>query len=143
MKAYLLTAAGVIFLTVMVSFIAPEGKLKKSVNFVLRLVSICIIIQPVTKLFKFTPQESAADYDYGYICAVYAQNQSALVTKKVNEELGLDCVCVVDISYDGEKISENGVAVEGKFENSVTIEKITAYLKELGYINITVNETVD
>ena len=60
MKAYLLTAVGVIFLTVIVSFIVPEGKLKKSVNFVLRLVSICVLIQPVTKIFSFAPEKESA-----------------------------------------------------------------------------------
>ncbi len=140
MKAYLLSAVGVIFLTVLVSFIVPEGKLKKSVNFVLRLVSICVLIQPLTGIFKFTPQTTSANYDYDYICAVYSQNQSNLLTQKVNEELGIDCVCRVEIIYDGTQIKENGVTVEGIYENVQTVEVLTEYLEGLGYINITVNE---
>ncbi|MDE7257501.1 MAG: stage III sporulation protein AF [Clostridia bacterium] len=143
MKAYLLTAAGVIFLTVIISFIVPEGKLKKSVNFVLRLVSIGMLINPITKIFSFTPTGGSVAYDYDYVCEVYSQNQSRLLTQKINDELGYDCVCRVEILYDGTKISENGVTVSGNFENVQTVEQITEYLEGLGYINITVNETTD
>lgn len=143
MKAYLLTAVGVIFLTVIVSFIVPEGKLKKSVNFVLRIISIGVLIQPVAKIFTFTPQKESADYDYAYVCQVYSQNQSQLVTQKVKEDLNLDCVCAVEIIYDGTQIKENGVTVEGNFESVQTIEEITEYLEGLGYIHITVNEKTD
>lgn len=143
MKAYLLTAVGVIFLTVIVSFIVPEGKLKKSINFVLRIISIGVLIQPVAKIFTFTPQKESADYDYAYVCQVYSQNQSQLVTQKVKEDLNLDCVCAVEIIYDGTQIKENGVTVEGNFESVQTIEEITEYLEGLGYIHITVNEKTD
>ncbi|MDE7084632.1 MAG: stage III sporulation protein AF, partial [Clostridia bacterium] len=132
MKAYLLTAAGVIFLTVIISFIVPEGKLKKSVNFVLRLVSIGMLINPVTKIFSFTPTSGSVAYDYDYVCEVYSQNQSRLLTQKINDELGYDCVCRVEILYDGTKISENGVTVSGNFENVQTVEQITEYLEGLG-----------
>lgn len=140
MKAYLLSAVGVIFLTVTVSFIVPEGKLKKSVNFILRLVSILIIVQPAAKIFNFTKTEQAYEYDYNYICSVYSQNQSRLLTEKVEEQFGLNCACVVEIIYNGSQIMENGVSVEGNFESVQTIEAITEYLQDLGYINITVNE---
>ncbi|MDE7379575.1 MAG: stage III sporulation protein AF [Clostridia bacterium] len=142
MKTYLLSAAGVIFLSVIVSFIVPEGKLKKSVNFVLRLVCIGMLIQPVGKIFNFKDSQTAATYDYEYVCQVYSQNQSTLLTQKVCNEFDVDCVCAVEIIYDGESIRENGVTVEGNFENVQTVEIITEYLQGLGYINITVNEKV-
>ncbi|MCM1437996.1 MAG: stage III sporulation protein AF [Roseburia sp.] len=144
MKTYLLSAVGVIFLTVLISFIVPEGKLKKSVNFVLRLVSIGMLINPVTKIFTFSqPADKSLTYDYDYVCEVYSQNQSRLLTQKIEEELGLDCVCLVEVAYDGEKIAENGVTVSGNFGNVQTIGQITEYLEGLGYIHITVNETTD
>ncbi len=144
MKTYLLTAIGVIFISVVVGLLVPEGKIKKSVNFVLRLICICVLIQPVTKIFiPATSEAPQTEYDYDYVCAVYAQNQSMLVTEKVNEEFGLDCVCRVNIVYDGMQIKEDGVTVEGNFENDVTILQVTEYLKELGYINISVNEKIE
>ncbi len=52
MKTYLLTAAGVIFLSVIVSLLIPEGKLNKSIVFVMRLACIFVLIQPITGIFK-------------------------------------------------------------------------------------------
>ena len=52
MKGYLLTAAGVIFLSVMVSLLMPEGKLNKSITFVMRLICILVLIQPLTGIFN-------------------------------------------------------------------------------------------
>ena len=141
MKAYILAAVGVIFLTVIVSFVAPEGKLKKSVNFVLRLISIAVLIQPVTALFNFQSEASISDFDYAYVCQVYSQNQSRLVSQKVQEALGVACTVYVDIVYDGEKIEERGITVIADTENRDKLDEIQAYLEELGYIHITVNET--
>lgn len=144
MKAYLLTAVGVIFLTIIISFIVPEGKLKKTVTFILRMVCITVLIQPVGTLFTLPNiKEESSSYDYDYVCGVYSQNQSALLTEKVEADLGIDCVCVVEVTYDGEKIRENGVTVDGNFDENETIDTITEYLQGLGYINITVNEKGD
>lgn len=142
MTEYLLTALGVIFFAVVAGLIIPEGKLKKSINFVLRLVCVCILIQPVTNLFGIEEGGDgvSAEYDYGYICDVYSENQSKLLTGKVSEELGEDCVCTVSVEYIDGAIRENGVSVEGNFGNDKVIEKITEYLLGLGYINITVND---
>ncbi len=137
---YLLTALGVIFFAVIIGLVIPEGKLKKSVNFVLRLVCICVLIQPLTNIFGTYSQTTAITYDYDYICGVYSQNQSALLTGKVTEETGVECVCTVSVVFEEDKIKENGVRVEGNFGNDKVIEKITEYLRELGYINITVND---
>lgn len=143
MKTYLLGAFGVIFLSVLVGLLVPEGKLKKSVNLILRLVCISVLIQPVAKIFKLPETQQSNSYDYDYVCAVYSQNQSQLVTQKVKEDLGYDCVCVVEICYEEGEIREKGVTVQGNFEESGTFEIITEYLCGLGYINITVNGTGD
>ena len=52
MKTYLLTAAGVIFLSVIVSLVIPEGKLNKSIVFVMRMACILVLIQPISGVFK-------------------------------------------------------------------------------------------
>jgi len=137
---YLLTALGVIFLAVIVGLIIPEGKLKKSINFVLRLICVFVLVQPVVNLFGFEGGTGEISYDYDYICEVYSENQSKLLTDKVVNELGEECVCTVAVVFEEDKIKENGVTVSGNFGNDKVIEKITEYLRELGYINITVND---
>lgn len=143
MTAYLLTATGVIFLTVVIGFIVPEGKLNKSVNFVLRLACIFVLIQPVTKIFDFSDAQAKSLTDYEYICSVYSQNQSEALTDKILQDLDLECDCVVSVVFEDGKILENGVTVNTNFVDDETIKNITEYLKELGYINITVNEKTD
>ena len=54
MKEYLLSAVGVIFLSVIVSLIVPDGKLNKTIVFIMRMVCIFVLIQPVSGIFKIT-----------------------------------------------------------------------------------------
>ena len=140
MTAYLLTAAGVIFLTVIVSFIIPDGKLNKSVNFILRLVCIGVLLQPVTQLFNFSPTAEAPLADYEYICGIYSQTQSEQLEKEVTENLGIPCDCTVAVTFEDGKISESGVTVFVEDCDDEKVNFISEYLKGLGYINITVNE---
>ncbi|MGN1060860.1 MAG: stage III sporulation protein AF [Candidatus Coproplasma sp.] len=141
MKAeYLYAALGVVFLSVVAGLLVPEGKLKKSINFVLRLICICVLINPVINLFGIEEQVENISLDYDYICEVYSKNQSSLLTQKVIADCGVECVCTVSVVYEEEKIKENGVTVTGNFEDEQTINKIVEYLKGLGYIDINVND---
>ncbi|MGN0806090.1 MAG: stage III sporulation protein AF [Candidatus Coproplasma sp.] len=140
MKAeYLYGALGVVFLSVIAGLIIPEGKLKKSINFVLRLICISVLITPVLNLFGIEEQVKGFSPDYEYICEIYSQNQSELLTQKVYSDCGEECVCTVTVVYQDDKITESGVIVTGNFKDRQTIEKIEEYLRGLGYIDITVN----
>ena len=129
MKVYLLAAAGVIFLSVIVSLLVPEGKLHKSVTFVMRLICILVLIQPVTGIFKIGGNAPAGSfYDYEYICNIYSDNQST--------ELETDCT--VSVEHQDGQFKVTGVSVEVNGGNNKIIEEIYAYLDGLKYINITV-----
>ena len=69
MKAYLLAATGVIFLSVVVSLLIPEGKLHKSVTFVMRIICLLVLIQPITGIFKIKDVETSEKdfFDYEYV----------------------------------------------------------------------------
>ncbi len=138
MTSYLLTAAGVIFLTVIVSFIIPDGKLNKSVNFILRLVCIGVLMQPVSQIFNFSQTADKELADYNYICEIYSQTQSEQLENELSENLALECDCTVAVTFTDGKISENGVAVFIENCDDEKVEIIYEYLKGLGYINITV-----
>ncbi len=142
MTVYLSLAAGVVFLTVLVGFIVPEGKMNKAVNFVMRLICIFILVQPILKIFdlNITDAQSAQMIDYDYICGVYSKNQSEQLEKLIYENLQIECECTVDFVYADGAFKENGVTVLTYFVDGQTKDKIYEYLKGLGYIDINVNE---
>lgn len=137
---YLFTALGVVFLSVIAGLLIPDGKLKKSINFVLRLICILVLVYPVLNLFGIEDQVKNYSLNYEYICEIYSNNQGELLTGKVIADCGVDCVCTVHVVYENDKIIENGVTVTGKFKDAQTINKILEYLQGLGYIDITVND---
>ena len=141
MKAeYLYVALGVVFLSVIAGLLIPEGKLKKSVNFVLRLICILVLINPLLNRFGIEEEVKNITLDYGYICEIYSKNQSELLTQKVISDCQTECVCTVEVIYEDDKIKESGVTVTGNFKDEQSINKILEYLKGLGYIDIIVND---
>ncbi|MDE7305898.1 MAG: stage III sporulation protein AF, partial [Clostridia bacterium] len=101
MKTYLLTAVGVIFLSVIVSLVIPEGKMNKSITFVMRMACIFVLIQPLTGIFKIkSSSDGEVFYDYEYICGVYAENQSDQLEKKLADEFSAECTCSIEIVHD-------------------------------------------
>lgn len=138
MKTYLLSATAVIFLSVIVSLIIPEGKLHKTILFVMRMACILVLIRPVTGIFKIkSPEASEPIYDTEYICKVYSDNQSERLEEHIFKEFGEECDCNVNIEYEEGNFKVSGVLVNLS-ENSEKINEIQSYLEEIGYINITV-----
>lgn len=140
MKTYLLAAAGVIFLSVMVSMLIPQGKLNKTITFIMRMACIFVLIQPLAGIFKLKPSENEVSdfYDAEYVCGVYSENQSRALESALNKKFNADCECSVEIEHDNGKFVVNGVEVvlEEKYANLT--QEIYAYLEEAGYINISV-----
>ena len=139
MKTYLLTAAAVIFLSVIVSLIIPQGKLNKTIVFVMRMACILVLIQPITGIFKIkTSSQGEAIYDTEYVATVYSKNQSGSLEKLLYGEFEEECVCNVNVVYDGGNFTVESVSVQTVSQNNKLIEDIYEYLEQLGYINITV-----
>ena len=139
MKTYLISATAVIFLSVIVSLVIPEGKLNKTIVFVMRMVCIFVLIQPITGIFKI--KSSATDstfYDYEYICKVYSDNQSEQLEKLIAEKFSYESSCFVSIVYKDGEFSVEGVSVQINEPNDEIIKNIYEYLEELKYINISV-----
>ena len=139
MKIYLISATAVIFLSVIVSLIIPEGKLNKTIVFVMRMACIFALIQPITGIFKISSSATnSAFYDYEYICKVYSDNQSEQLEKLIAEKFSVESACYISIvCKDGEFIVD-GVNVEINESNDEIIKDIYEYLAELKYINISV-----
>ena len=139
MQAYLLGAAGVIFLSVIVSLLIPEGKLNKTITFVIRMVCILVLIQPITKLFSFNSSDDYKDIvNYGFVSTEYGKQQSAALGEEIEKKFGVDAECFVQVDYLDGRFKVNSVEVELYEGDEASAEKIYAYLSELGYINISV-----
>ena len=141
MQTYLLSAAGVIFLSVIVSLLIPEGKLNKTITFVMWLVCIFVLIQPLVKLFSVPTSATEANsdlFDTEFVCREYSKHQSAQLAELLNEKFAVEADCTVEIAYDGGNFKPDGVEVVLKEKDFNLIGTIYEYLKELGYINITV-----
>lgn len=139
MEKYLLSAVGVIFLSVIVSLLIPEGKLNKTITFVMRLICILVLIQPITGIFKISSAWSGGDFfDYEYVCAEYAEHQSAQLEHLLLDEFDVETVCSVEVVYEDAQFKVDKVEVWVNEQETDFIEKIYAYLRELGYINISV-----
>ncbi len=139
MKTYLLSAAGVIFLSVIVSLLIPEGKLNKTITFIMRLICIMVMIQPLTQIVGDKKvQGEVESADYSYVCEVYSEHQSGELEKLLYEKLGANTQCDVDVVHADGEFKVNGVTVITEENNSQLIESIYEYLGQLHYINITV-----
>ena len=141
MKVYLLTAAGVIFLSVIVSLLIPEGKLHKSVMFVMRLICIFVLIQPVTGIFNIKETTSVLSgdfFDYEYVSGVYSNHQSAQLEALIENKFEIDADCIIEVEYSDGEFKVTNVEVGVNNSNKNLIDEIYAYLDGLGYINITV-----
>ena len=139
MKTYLLSAAAAIFLSVIISLLVPEGKLNKTITFIMRLVCILVLIQPSTGLFKLSPQwPTDSTVDYVFVESVYSDHQSAQLEKLIKTEFETECECTDNVEYAYGEFMAKEAAVKIKENNSELIKAIYEYLQELNYINITV-----
>ena len=139
MRTYLLSAAGVIFLSVIVSLLIPEGKLNKTITFVMRLICILVLIQPVKGIFNISSADSVGNFfDYEYVSAQYSGHQSAQLEELLLKEFSAETDCRVTVEYVDGQFKVSGVEVGVIGGNKNLIKNIKSYLEELGYINISV-----
>ena len=144
MTAYIATAAGAVFLTVIAGMLMPEGKLGKTINFVLRIVCIAILISPVFKIFELDLESGGGGaVDYEYVCEVLSHSQSRALENLIEENMGVDCRCLVEVVYEDGAITQTSVTVCTDNVEKEVNDGIVSYLRELGYININVHEKTD
>ena len=139
MKIFLLSATGVIFLSVIISLLIPEGKLNKTITFIMRIICIMVMIQPLTGIFGVKDTDGdAGSVDYVYVCEIYSRHQSGELEKLIFEKLGARTKCSVEVVYEDKEFKVNGVTVVTEENNSQLIKNIYEYLGQLQYINISV-----
>ena len=139
MKTFLLSATGVIFLSVIISLLIPEGKLNKTITFIMRLLCIMVMIQPLTEIFGINNTDGGLNsVDYAYVCDIYSEHQSGELEKLIFEKLGARTKCSVEVVYKDDEFNVESVTVLTEENNLELIENIYEYLGQLQYINISV-----
>ena len=139
MKTYLITAAGVIFISVVVSLIIPEGRLHKTVTFVMRMICILVLIQPISGIFKISDGSAGeVEADFAFVCQAYSENQSEALKRAINDKFSSECDCDVEIEYSDGKFKVSGVTVGVYGGDKKLLDEIYEYLEGAGYINISV-----
>lgn len=141
MTGYLITACGAVFLSVIVSFIMPQGKLSGTIAFVMRMICVVILVLPLAKLFFPDSEKQQELVDYDYICSVYSRTQSRALEEELEEEFGAETVCEVSVAYGEEGFYAESVKVGITGNYDTLSHEIYAYLQEADYINITVYES--
>ncbi|MDE6356350.1 MAG: stage III sporulation protein AF [Clostridia bacterium] len=141
MTEYLLSAAGVIFLSVIISLVIPEGKLNKSITFIMRLISILVLIQPVSGIFKIGGDNSSDGglADYTYVSMVYSEHQSEQLELLLQKECGVETECSVKVEFKEGDFKVTAVEVGivgGESDGAALKEKVENRLSELGYENV-------
>ncbi len=140
MTGYLLSAVGVIFVSVIVSLLVPEGKLNKTIIFVMRMICIFVLIQPIIGVFKISSSDTLQNdfFDYEYVCEKYSEQQSVALNDLIFEKFGITAESAVEIEYENGKFKVNGVTVCLQQKNINYANDIYEYLEKAGYINISV-----
>ncbi len=126
MGAYILSIAGVILISAVISIIAPSGKMGKFVKGMTRLFIFVVLIAPFVKLIK-SPETVLSDaeigLDEGYLSAyssMLSRSEAETVAASLKEEYGVTAevellrspenlsyekitVCVTDFGINGEE----------------------------------------
>ena len=107
MQAYLLSVAGAVLLSAVVSILVPEGRLGPVIRGVTKLVTLLLLVSPVISLLRgasFSVEETALgeDADFLSYCAERVEKRDEhSVEARLLEEYGISAVADLDLAADG------------------------------------------
>ncbi len=142
MKAYILSIAGIVLLTALITIVAPGGKVGKFLKGVTKPVILLVMLAPLATLFTGNGTELSAadlpeDKDYLAFCAEeLAASDEAAIGRYLQETYG---ICAqVDVSRSAEagfpckKISVNitDFGIIGQDEHIHISEEVVRVLEE-------------
>ena len=115
MKAYILSIAGVVLLSAVITIIAPSGKMGKFLRGAAKLVILFVMVSPIAAFFadgKFSFETSSVSLDEGYLgyCAEqFSEEDETAIAAYLYEEYGVradvDVLRRADEDFSYEKIS--------------------------------------
>lgn len=107
MKAYVLSIAGAVLISAIVSILMPEGRMGKFIRGTTKLFLIVVLVSPFVswmggKGFIFTDKEIGTDEEYLLYCAaLLSQKDEEELVLWLNETYGVEAEVEVSRSPDG------------------------------------------
>lgn len=145
MKAYILSIAGVVLISAVVSIIAPNGKMGKFIRGAVKLVGLVVLLTPFVSLFQgkgFSFESARFDTDETYLqrcVALMEERDEEEIQTFLQETFSVTAEAAVKRETDSVfsvkiiqiKISDFGINGEGEHINIVDQIK-EALLKKYG-----------
>ena len=138
MKAYILSIAGILILSSVITILSPSGKMKPMIQSATRLACVFVLISPFAQINQFNFSDfniSTVDEGYLQTCISLAQEQeSQIITQKIKNLYGQDCF--VSVTCEGEspfsvkkiQIKIEHSSIISQREHIDIIDKIKAWL---------------
>lgn len=107
MQAYILSVAGAVLLSAVVSILVPDGKLGPLIRGMSKLITLILLVSPVISLFRggdFTFDETAFREDTAYLAASAERAEESderAVEAWLESEYGILAEADVDLAEDG------------------------------------------
>lgn len=115
MSAWLLSIVGVVFLSVMIDIITPEGKTNAFIKSIFSVFFVYIMISPIVGLFgkEYTFSYKEIDLQEDYLETIARDNISLLETQlhQMLAKKGYDCFVEIDGNMWGEAIDIRQITV--------------------------------
>ncbi len=138
MSAYLTVAVGTVFVSALCAILIPEGRLKGTITFIMRLLCLAALAAPLKNFIQYDFNQQQSWVDYSFLCEAYAEDQERALESALKKQTGVDCECEITIVYNNGNFEQSAVQVNVMTEDSQVLSLIYEYLTELNYINITV-----
>ena len=107
MQAYILSVAGAVLLSAVVSLILPEGKLAPLIRGMTKLITLVLLVSPLISLLRgevfFSDGETVAeDEDFLLSCTQRVEeNDEQAIAAWLEEEFGVSALSEVQLETDG------------------------------------------
>ncbi len=142
MKAYILTLAGIILVSAVVSLLVPQGKMSAFIKGMTKLLVLAVVVAPFISYFKkeeFEFTNAEINWDVAYLersASLIAKEDEEEISSYLSEDYGVTAEVGVTRAWDGNytmqiitvKITDSGIF--GQDDHINNIAEIKSRLEE-------------
>ena len=142
MQAYVLSIAGAVLISAIITVVAPEGKMGKFVKGMTKLLIIVVLVTPFVSWLSggeisFASEEVGTDENYLTQCArMLSEEDERQIAARLKEEFSVTAAAQVtrraDATFSHEKIVVKilDFGISGQGEHIDILERVQAFLEE-------------